>query len=220
MSVILVNGSPNAKGCIYTGLTIVAKVLNSHGIKTEIFQTGKKPISQCIGCNVCAKTQRCFKNDVVNKFLEIAPKFDGYIFGSPVHYAAPSSQIKCFMDRAFFYKTSIYDGKPAAAIASCRRGGASATLDMLNKYFQISNMPIVGSQYWNMIHGFTAEDVYKDEEGCQTLRTLGENMAYLIKCIKAGKEAGVPPPKREPVVFTNFINSDSEIQKLMKSGHI
>lgn len=205
MKVILVNGSPHEKGCTYTALCEVEKGLKKHGVETEIFWVGSKPITGCIGCGACAKLGRCFSVDTVNEFVEKAQTADGFIFGSPVHYASASGAITSFMDRAFYSGGRFLSGKPAANIVSCRRGGASATFDQLNKYFSINNMPIVSSQYWNQVHGSTPEQVLRDEEGLQTMRTLGYNMAWLLKCIEAGKAAGVEPPEREQVIRTNFI---------------
>ena len=205
MKVLLVNGSPHAKGCTYTTLCEVAAALEKQGIETELFQIGTKPVSGCLGCGACIKTGKCVVDDVVNEFVEKAKAADGFVFGSPVHFANASGAITSFMDRAFYGKGAVYADKPAAAIMSCRRGGATATLDQLNKYFTISNMPIVSSQYWNMVHGNTPDEVRQDAEGMQTMRTLGTNMAWLLKCIEAGKAAGVAMPEREAKVATNFI---------------
>ena len=164
MSVILVNGSAHAKGCTFTGLSEVAKSLNANGIKTEIFQLGSKPIAGCIGCRQCNGFCVKFKNDRVNEFLThiYEKKFDGFVFGTPVHYAAANGAITSFMDRVFFAsKKSIFQGKPGACIVSCRRAGSTATFDQLNKYFTINHMPIVSSQYWNEIHGSVAEEEMK-----------------------------------------------------------
>ena len=205
MKVLLVNGSPHANGCTYTALCEVASALEKQGIETEIFQVGTKPISGCLGCGSCVKTGKCVIDDVVNEFVEKAKAADGFVFGSPVHFANASGAITSFMDRAFYGKGNVYANKPTAAIMSCRRGGATATFDQLNKYFTISNMPIVSSQYWNMVHGQTPEQVRQDLEGMQTMRTLGTNMAWLLKCIEAGKAAGIELPQRETKVATNFI---------------
>lgn len=209
MKVLLVNGSPHAKGCTYTALNEVAETLNHEGIETEIFQVGTKPLAGCIACKSCAKTGHCVFDDKVNEFLKIAGDFDGYIFGSPVHYAAASGAITSFMDRAFYTdlqagKQSFYL-KPAAAVVSARRAGTTATFDQLNKYFTLTQMPIVSSQYWNMVHGATPEQVKQDLEGLQTMRTLGRNMAFFLKCKEAGIKAGIPFPERENHIFTNFI---------------
>jgi len=205
MKVLLVNGSPHAQGCTYTALREVAAALEKQGIETELFQVGTKPISGCLGCGACIKTGKCVIDDVVNEFVEKAKDADGFVFGSPVHFANASGAITSFMDRAFYGKGAVYANKPAAAVMSCRRGGATATLDQLNKYFTISNMPIVSSQYWNMVHGNTPDEVRQDAEGMQTMRTLGINMAWLLKCIEAGKAAGIAMPEREAKVATNFI---------------
>ncbi|MCR6699616.1 flavodoxin family protein, partial [Escherichia coli] len=199
MKVLLINGSPHAKCCTYTYLSEVAKALEEENIETEIFQIGTKPVRGCIGCGTCSKTGsgKCvFDDDTLNAGLEKAKTADGFIFGSPVHYAAASGALTSFLDR-FFYAGKDFAYKPGAAIVSCRRGGAAAAFDQLNKYFTIANMPIVSSQYWNMVHGNTPEEVKQDLEGMQTMRTLGKNMAWLLKSIQAGKEAGVKLPEKE-----------------------
>ena len=205
MKVILVNGSPREKGCTYTALCEVAGALEKNGIETEIFQVGAKPIAGCIGCNVCLKNGRCFVDDPVNEFVEKAKTADGFVFGSPVHYAAASGAITSFLDRAFYGKGNVVAGKPGAAVVSCRRGGAASAFDQLNKYFTINSMPVVSSQYWNQVHGNTPDEVRQDAEGLQTMRTLGSNMAWLLKCIQAGAAAGITFPEREPAMKTNFI---------------
>lgn len=206
MKVLLVNGSPHQKGCTYTALSEVASALETNGIATEIYQLGVKPISGCMGCNRCAKIGKCIIDDKVNEFNLKAQDADGFIFGSPVHYAAASGAITSFLDRAFYSGGSKYRYKPGAAVVSCRRGGSTAALDQLNKYFTISNMPVVSSQYWNMVHGTTPEEVRQDLEGMQTLRTIGNNMAWLLKCIEAGKAQGINIPEGEPTrARTNFI---------------
>lgn len=205
MKVLLLNGSPKANGCTYTALCEVAGALEKNGIETEIVQVGAAPIAGCIGCGVCTRTGKCFIEDGVNEFVEKAKQADGFVFGSPVHYAAASGAVTSFLDRAFYGKSAAFAGKPGAAIVSCRRGGAASAFDQLNKYFTISNMPIVSSQYWNQVHGNTPEEVRCDEEGMQTMRTLGNNMAWLLKCIEAGKKAGITFPEREPALKTNFI---------------
>ncbi len=205
MKVLLVNGSPHEKGCTYTALCEAAAVLEKNGIETEILHVGTKPIGGCLGCGACKKLGKCVQEDAVNVFLEKAKAADAFLFGSPVHFAAASGAITSFMDRAFYAGTSIVQNKPAAAIVSCRRGGASATFDQLNKYFAIRSMPIVTSQYWNMVHGNTPDEVKQDAEGMQTVRTLASNMAWLLKCIEAGKAAGIELPERETPAKTNFI---------------
>ena len=209
MKVLLVNGSPHPKGCTYTALEEVAKTLNEEGIETEIFHIGAQPISGCIACHSCMKTGECVFHDCVNDFLALAKGADGFVFGSPVHYAAASGAITSFMDRVFYVDLcsgmqSFYL-KPAAAIVSARRAGTTATFDQLNKYFTLMEMPIISSQYWNMVHGQTPEDVKKDIEGLQIMRTLGRNMAFFLKCKEAGIKAGIAFPEREKTTFTNFI---------------
>ncbi|MBO1720560.1 flavodoxin family protein [Extibacter sp. GGCC_0201] len=162
----------------------------------------------CIACGKCADSGRCIWNDQVNEVGERLGGMDALVIGSPVYYAGPSGQLTAFLDRLFYSNKGAMAGKPGAAVVSCRRGGASAAFDRLNKYFTISSMPVVPSQYWNQVHGLTPEDVRKDEEGLQTMRTLGENMAWLLRCIDAGRKAGVKPPVYEPKIATNFIQED------------
>ena len=205
MKILLVNGSPHEHGCTRAALDETAKELAAQGIESEIFWIGTEPVAGCIGCGACRKTGECFRKDIVNQFAEKAKEADGFIFGTPVHYAAASGALTSFMDRAFYSAGSAMAGKPGACVASCRRGGATATFDQLNKYMTINCMPIVSSQYWNMVHGNTPEEVRQDLEGLQTMRTLGNNMAWLLKCIALGKENGITFPAREPAVKTNFI---------------
>ena len=204
MKVILINGSPNAKGCTYTALEEVSKTLKSEGIETEIIHVGHKDIRGCIGCRQCKTKGKCVFNDIVN---DIAPKFkecDGIVIGSPVYFASANGTLVSFIDRLFYSITADKTMKVGAAVVSCRRGGNSATFDELNKYFTISQMPIASSQYWNMVHGNSPEEVQQDLEGLQTMRTLGKNMAFLIKSIQLGKkEFGLP--EKEEHKFTNFI---------------
>ena len=204
MKVLLVNGSMHEKGCTYTALCEVEKALNANGIETEIFQLNSINVSGCKGCWACKKTKACVINDGVNEFVQKAAEFDGFVFGSPVYYASAAGSLISFMDRVFYSGGKNLAFKPAAAVVSCRRAGASTTFDVINKYFTINNMPIVASNYWNEIHGNTAEEAAQDEEGLQTMRVLGNNMAWLIKCIQAGKEAGVEPVT-EKKIWTNFI---------------
>lgn len=207
MKVLLINGSPKANGCTYTALSEIANELEKENIETEIFHIGNKPIRGCIGCGGCYTTNKCvFNDDVVNDGIEKVKKADGIILGSPVHYAAASGAITSFWDRLFYaYGGKFLAHKPGAAIVSCRRGGSTAAFEQLNKYFTISNMPIVSSQYWNMVHGNTPEEVKQDLEGMQTMRVLGQNMAWLLKSIQSGKEAGIKLPEKEPRAMTNFI---------------
>lgn len=204
MNVLMINGSPNTKGCTYTALSEVAETLHQEGIETEIIQIGIKDIRGCIGCRQCKKTGACVFSDIVN---EIAPKFaacDGIIIGSPVYYASANGTLISFIDRLFYSTSCDKTMKVGAAVVSCRRGGASATFDELNKYFTISGMPVVSSQYWNSVHGNTPEEVRQDAEGMQIMRTLGKHMAFLMKSIQLGKETFGLPEKEEHV-FTNFI---------------
>ncbi|MGP8153879.1 MAG: flavodoxin family protein [Smithella sp.] len=206
MKVLLINGSPNKKGCTFTALCEVEKELNKNDIETEIFYIGKKPIRGCTACGKCEETGKCvFDDDAVNAALAKAVKSDGFVFGSPVHFAGPSGFIKSFLDRCFYSNRDVFAYKPGAAIVSCRRGGAASAFEQLNKYFSINNMPIVSSQYWNMIHGNTPDEVRQDAEGLQTMRTLGRNMAWLLKSIESGKKSGVGLPENEEMVRTNFI---------------
>lgn len=205
MKVLLVNGGPHREGCTHTALREVADVLEERGIETEEFWVGNEPLAGCIACGACAETGECFRKDVVNRFLEKAGAADGFVFGSPVHYAAASGALTSFLDRVFYAGGSRLAGKPGAAVVSCRRGGASAAFDQINKYFTINRMPVVASQYWNAVHGRVPEDVLRDEEGLQIMRTLGRQMAWLLLCIQAGRAAGVPDPEREPTLRTNFI---------------
>lgn len=205
MKVILVNGSPHKKGCTYIALTEVKNALEKNGIETEEFWIGNKPTAGCIGCGTCLETGKCFIEDKVNEFLEKVSNADGFIFGTPVHFASGSGMITSFMDRVFYGRRNLFKNKLAAGVVSCRRGGATSTFDQLNKYFAMNNMPIITSQYWNMVHGSKPEDVLKDEEGLQTMRTLGNNMAWILKCIEAGKKAGIKEPENEKIISTNFI---------------
>ena len=235
MNVLLINGSPHKKGCTYTALSEVAGQFEKNGIGSNIVHIGSKPIRGCIACGACRETGLCvFDDDPVNECSGLLKAADGLIVGSPVYYAAPNGALCAFLDRLFYMKSGAYAYKPAAAVVSCRRGGASAAFDRLNKYFTISCMPIVSSQYWNsvqgttaaldqllkfpenagmpivssvywnMAHGNTPEEVRQDKEGLQIMRTLGDNMAWLLKCIEAAKGT-VPYPVREPWTPTNFI---------------
>jgi len=206
MNVLLINGSPNKKGCTYTALSEVAKALKKQDIDAEIFYVGNKPIRGCTACGKCSETGKCiFDDDAVNVAIGKAAEADGFVFGSPVHYAGASGFITSFLDRCFFAGSDVFAYKPGAAVVSCRRGGATAAFDQLNKYFTISNMPVVSSQYWNMVHGNTPEEVLQDLEGLQIMRTLGQNMAWLLKSIAAGRKAGIVRPEPEEHIWTNFI---------------
>ncbi len=207
MKVLLINGSSRPNGCTYTALNEVAKTLNGEGIETEILFLGNDPVRDCTACLSCRKLDgKCvFDDDIVNKIIEKAKDFDGFVFGSPVYYAHPSGRILSILDRVFYAGGASFAHKPAAAVASARRAGTTATFDVLNKYFTISQMPIVSSTYWNMVHGACAEDVLKDEEGLQTMRNVALNMAWMLKCIEAGKAAGIDAPVADKTHRTNFI---------------
>lgn len=204
MKALLLNGSPHANGCTYTALNIVAKELENNGIETEIVHVGHKNIHGCIACGKCQEIGKCVFDDIVN---EMAPKFekaDALVIGSPVYYAGMAGTMNSFLDRLFFSTHFDKRMKVGAAVCSARRAGTTATFDQMNKYFTISEMPIASSRYWNMVHGFSAEDVMKDEEGVQCMRILGRNIAFLVNAIAAEKEKkGLP--KQEEVTFTNFI---------------
>ena len=206
MNVLLITGSPHPKGCTYTALRTVADQLEKNGLNTRILQMGNKAVRGCIACGKCADTGHCvFTDDPVNEAIDLLREADALVVGSPVYYAGPNGSICAFLDRMFYMKSAPYAFKLAAAVVSCRRGGASASFDRLNKYFTIARMPVVASQYWNSVHGNTPAEVLQDRKGLQTMRTLGDNMAWLLKCIAAGKAAGVEYPTPEPWEATNFI---------------
>ena len=204
MKVLLINGSPHANGCTYTALENVAIGLHEKGIETEMIQVGHLDIRGCIACGQCRTLGQCVFNDKVN---EVAKKFeeaDGIVVGSPVYYAGPNGTLVSFLNRLFYSTSFSKTMKVGAAVVSCRRGGASSTFDVLNKYFTISQMPIAPSRYWNSVHGNTREEVMQDLEGLFTMRTLGRNMAFLLEAIQNQKEkSGLP--EMEPRVSTNFI---------------
>lgn len=203
--VLLINGSPNEHGCTYTALKEIADTLSRNDVDSEILYLGKKPVAGCIACGRCYQTGRCVFDDKVNEVLEKLDEYGGIVIGSPVYYAGPSGQLCAFLDRLFYCSETRMAGKLAASVVSCRRGGASAAFDRLNKYFGICNMHIVGSQYWNQVHGFTPDDVRKDEEGLQTMRTLAQNMAWMLKSIQAGKKQNISFPQYEERLRTHFI---------------
>lgn len=205
MKVLLFNGSPHAKGCTYTALCEIEKELQKNGIETEIFHIGTSPIGGCLGCGACAKLGKCVQDDVVNVASQKVKEADGYIFGSPVHYAAPSGAMVSFMDRLFYSAGSHMAYKPAASVISARRGGTTAAYDQLNKYIGINNMIMTPAPYWNMVHGSCPDDVLKDEEGLRNMRMIGQSMSWLLKLIESGKENGLVHPQPEEKVRTNFI---------------
>lgn len=204
MKVLLINGSPHERGCTYTALNEVSKTLEAQGIETQIFSIGKDPVRGCIACNACTKLGRCaFDDDPANEMMRLMKESDGIVIGSPVYYAGPNGALCALLDRAF-YASGGFSFKPAAAVVSSRRSGTTAAFERLNKYFTMNRMPIVSSQYWNGVHGFTSEDVAKDSEGLQTMRTLGYNMAWMLKNIANG---GQPQPVIEPWQPTHFIRN-------------
>lgn len=205
MKVLLLNGSAHEEGCTFTALSEIASSLNKEGVETEIFQLGNPALKDCSGCGACKKIGKCVIDDVVNEFVEKARECDGFIFGTPVYYAHPSGRILSFLDRAFYSGKTAFQFKPACAISSARRAGTTASFDVLNKYFTVSNMPIVSAGYWNNIHGRVADDAKQDLEGLQVMRTLGRNMAWLLKCIELGKQNNINRPELEEKILTDFI---------------
>jgi multimeric flavodoxin WrbA len=201
--VLLINGSPKEKGCTFTALDEMIRIFNQEGIETELVHIGNRDVSGCVACGFCHKNGKCAFNDIVN---ETAPKFeqaDGLVIGTPVYYASPNGTLLSFMDRLMFSTHFSKHLKVGAAVVNARRGGNSASFDVLNKYFLISGMPVAPSTYWNMTHGFTPEDVMKDKEGLQTMRNLARNMAFMIKAIRDAKEK-YDIPRMESSEFTNF----------------
>lgn len=206
MKVLFINGSPHEKGCTYTGMQEIAKVLNENGIETEFVWLGNGPVRDCIGCGACRTKGKCvFDDDIVNELAEKAKDFDGFIFGTPVYYAHPTGRVLSIMDRLFYSGGANMAHKPAACIASARRAGTTATLDAITKHLTINQMPVVSSTYWNMVHGSKPEDVAKDLEGLQTMRNIGYNMTWILKCIEAGKEKGINAPINQKTERTGFI---------------
>ena len=202
MKILFINGSCNEKGCTFRALKEIETVLNKENIETELVQLGAAPIKDCIGCHGCSKNgNKCvFDDDIVNKIIEKAKTSDGFIFGSPVYYAHPSGRLLSVLDRVFYAGGKFFAYKPGAAVVSARRAGTTAAIDVINKYFTINKMPVVSSMYWNMVHGSKAEDVEKDLEGLQVMRTIGQNMVWLLKSIKQN-----PVPVSEEKIKTNFI---------------
>lgn len=210
MKVLLVNGSPHKSGCTNRALQEAARTFEENYVETEIFWIGNKPLSGCIACKKCMELKKCVFDDAVNVFRKKAYEADGFLFGSPVHYAALSGNMTCFMDRLFYSEflgnaNKAFYLKPAAAVISARRAGTTAAFDQMNKYFTIQQMPIISSRYWNMVHGANAEDVEQDKEGLLTMRVLARNMAYFLNCLEAGRKTGIALPKSELPIFTNFI---------------
>ena len=201
MHVLLLNGSPNAEGCTFTALSEIAATLKAENITSEIFQLGKKPVRGCVACGVCSERGECaFQDDILPALVEAAKRADALVIGSPVYYAGPNGALCALLDRLFFSAGAFLKFKPGAAVVSCRRGGASAAFDRLNKYFTINQMPVVSSQYWNSVHGFSPDDVRKDAEGLQTMRTLAHNLARMLRM-----EAATPQRQdEEEHLWTSF----------------
>ena len=211
MKVLMLNGSFNPDGSTKAGLDVMAEAFAAEGVESEIVTVGGKPIADCIACGKCAELKRCvFANDGVNEFAEKAKAADGFVFGTPVYYAHPSGRVISFLDRMFFSammgnRYASFRHKPVASIVVARRAGTSASFDVLNKYAGISQMITVGSTYWNEFHALTKDDVPGDPEGLQTLRNLARNMVYVMKCLKAGRDAGINAPANETEILTNFV---------------
>jgi len=196
--VLLINGSPKPNGCTYTALNEMVKIFNNENIEAEILHIGNKDIRGCIACNRCKQEGKCVFDDIVNATAEKFEKADGLVIGSPVYYASPNGTLISFLDRLFYSTPFSKHMKVGASVVNCRRGGNTASFDVLNKYFSISGMPVVSSTYWNMTHGFTPDDVQKDKEGLQTMRNLARDMAFMINAIKDAKEKyGLPEQQRE-----------------------
>ena len=205
MKVLMLNGSSKPNGNTYTALQEIGQQLTQEGIEYEIFQMGAEPVRDCIGCGGCSEKGCVFQDDKVNEFIAKAKEADGFVFGTPVYYAHPSGRIQSFLDRVFYSSSRAFAFKPGACVAVARRGGTSASFDVLNKYFGISQMPVVGSTYWNSVHGRTPGDASQDAEGLQTLRNLAKNMAWMLKCFALGRKNGVSLPDTETGIRTNFI---------------
>lgn len=205
MKVLMLNGSAHLKGNTYQALEVVGEQLKKEGIDYEIFQIGAGPVRDCIGCGKCNDEGCIFKDDKVNEFVAKAKEADGFVFGTPTYYAHPSGRILSFLDRVFYSSSRSLAFKPGASLAIARRGGTTASFDVLNKYYGISQMPVAGSTYWNIAHGNQQGDVQQDGEGLETLQNLAKNLAWMIKCFDAGKNAGVPLPDTHKHAWTNFI---------------
>lgn len=206
MKVLMINGSPHREGCTYTALCEVAGALRGEGVDAEIFHIGSRPVSGCIDCGNCRESHRCALDGGVNGALEMMAAADGLVVGTPVYFGSANGALTAFLDRMFFASRETFWFKPAAAVCTARRAGATATLDVLHKYFLPSRMPIVPSNYWCMVHGNTPDEVRQDLEGMQTMRVLGRNMAWMLKCLEIARRNGVEPPRMtEARIRTNFI---------------
>ena len=197
MNVLLINGSPHKNGCTNAALTEMAKVLNEAGIETTIFHIGSAPVGGCVGCGGCSKAGKCV--------LPLVEKADGIVFGAPVHYATAAASMLGFMHRLAISGGKYLRHKPAAVVTSARRAGTTTALEAMEKVPQFFEMPLISSTYWPMVHGGKAEEVLSDEEGLQIMRNLGRNMAWMLRCIEAGKAAGIAAPVAENDKRTNFI---------------
>ena len=205
MKVLMLNGSAKANGNTDRSVLEVGKQPEKEGIEYEIFQIGGEPVRDCLGCGQCSEKGCVFDDDKVNEFTAKAKEADGFVFGTPVYYAHPSGRIMAFLDRAFYSSGASFAFKPGASVAVARRGGTTASFDAMNKYFGICQMPVVGSTYWNQVHGAVPGEAEEDAEGLQTMRNLARNMAWMLKCFEAGKAAGVALPQTERDYKTNFI---------------
>lgn len=206
MKVLMLNGSAHQKGTTFRALEEIGRVLKAEGVEYEVFQLGGGPIRDCIGCGKCSENGCIFDDDAVNEFIERAKEADGFVFGTPVYYAHPSGRILSFLDRVFYSSGRMFAYKPGAAVAVARRGGTSTTFDVLNKYFGISQMPVAGSTYWNMVHGTDGAEAELDAEGMQTMRNIAHNMAWMLKCFEVGRKQGIALPATERGERTNFIH--------------
>lgn len=211
MKVLLVNGSPHIDGTTKFALKEVEKSLNEEGIETEIIDLGSNPINDCVACNYCKNNNECVFNDIVNEFNKKAKEADGFIFGSPVYFAHPTGRILSFLDRVFYSNKNIFKNKVGASIVVSRRSGTTASFDILNKYFTISNMYVISSSYWNNIYGSNKDDAKFDLEGRQTMYNLGKNMAYLLKAISITKTNNLPLPTLSTNEHTNFISEKDKM---------
>ena len=205
MKVLMLNGSPKQNGNTNRALEEVGKQLEKEGIDYEIFQIGAGVVRDCIGCGQCTADGCVFTDDKVNEFIKKAKEADAFVFGTPVYYAHPSGRVLSFLDRAFYSSKAAFQFKPGASVAVARRGGTSASFDVMNKYFGISQMPVIGSTYWNFVHGCVPGEAEQDEEGMQTMRNLARNLAWMMNCLEAGKKAGICLPEAETGNKTSFI---------------
>jgi len=204
MKILMLNGSPNERGCTFTALDEMRKAFDSLGVEHELLQIGKEPVPGCVACGSCRKTGYCFRDDLANRLKDAMKTADAFVVGSPVYYASPNGSLIALLDR-MFYMHGDYANKPGAAVVSCRRGGATASLDALQKYFIINGMPIAASTYWPMVHGNTPDEVREDKEGLQIMRVLAHNLVYMARCFEAGKKAGILPTYDEKRIYTNFV---------------